>query len=106
MIVSENISALQEIAGEDFEELNNLELNNIDASGNGNESLNPILLSLLFASGVSIGSIIWLVVLAKMVLKYKNKLKVEILTKVMQTLGIFLVLIGIYLGYKSFNIIF
>jgi threonine/homoserine/homoserine lactone efflux protein len=107
IIVSENISALQEIAGEEFEELNKLDLsNNIENNNNPEESLNPISLSLLYAGGVSIGSFFWLAVLAQLVFKYKNKLKVEILSKVMQILGVFLLIIGVYLGYKSFAIIF
>ncbi len=106
IIVSENISALQEMAGEDFEELNNFELGTNENPDNANGSLNPVVLSLLFAGGVAIGSIIWLILLARLVLKYKTKLKVEILSKIMQLLGVFLLLVGLYLGYKSFNIIF
>lgn len=107
IIVSENISALKEIAGEDFEELNNIDFNTkIRNNENSDEILNPITLSLLFAGGVSIGSFIWLALLARLVLKYKNKLKVEILGNIMQILGVFLLIIGIYLGYKSFSIIF
>jgi len=107
IIVSENISTLQEIAGEEFEELNNIELNtNTENKQNIDNRLNPITLSLLYAGGVSIGSLIWLALLAQLVFKYKNKLKVEILSRIMQLLGLFLILIGIYLGYKSFIIIF
>jgi threonine/homoserine/homoserine lactone efflux protein len=105
MIVSENILALQEIAGEDFQELNNLDLNTNTENRNGEENLDPVTLSLLYASGVAIGSMIWLALLARLVFKYKNRLKVHLLTKIMQLLGIFLLVIGMYLGYKSFIII-
>ena len=106
IIVSENISALQQIAGEEFEELNNIDLGTNKNTNHSQERLNPVVLSLLFAGGVSIGSIVWLILLAKLVIKYKTRLKVEILAKIMQLLGIFLLLVGVYLGYKSFSIIF
>jgi threonine/homoserine/homoserine lactone efflux protein len=106
IIVSENISALQEMAGEEFEELNNLDLPANENTDNSQDRLNPVVLSLLFAGGVAIGSMVWLVLLAKLVLKYKTKLKIEFLTKIMKLLGIFLLLVGFYLGYKSFIIIF
>jgi threonine/homoserine/homoserine lactone efflux protein len=106
MIVSENISALQEMAGDEFEELNHIDLGTNENNNPAQERLNPVVLSLLFAGGVSIGSIIWLILLAKLVIKYKTRLKAEILARIMQILGVFLIFVGVYLGYKSFSIIF
>jgi len=61
----------------------------------------PLLLSLFYAFFLSIGSIIWFYYLAMLLSRFRHKININIVNRIIQTLGIVLCLFGIFLGYKA-----
>ena len=105
LLVEENVTSLQEITGKD--------LTNSDSTyiaPNNNEETEhtsyTLLLSNVYAFSLASGSFIWLLILAKLLVKHRNKIKVEILNVIIRILGLILCGIGIYLFWKSFDILF
>lgn len=104
LLVQENITSLKEIGGE--------ELPNIDSTFvSGEVDIKPdehssytLILSTLYAISLSSGSFVWLFLLSKMLVKYRRKIKVEILNWIIKLLGLILCGIGIFLLWKSYDI--
>lgn len=105
LLVHENVTSLQEIAGD--------ELSNIDTkyipTPNGNEEAEhtsyTLLLSIIYAFSLSFGGFVWLGLLSKLLVKYRNKIKIQILNWTIRLLGLILCGIGIYLLWKSYEIL-
>jgi len=102
LIVKENLDTIKKINSE-----NNLEQkveNNIMERFNNrsnDDELNPLVLSLIYAASLSIGSFIWLNFYARMIVKFRNKLKIGLISWIIRVLGFGLILIGIFLVYNS-----
>jgi len=71
---------------------------------NNDNDLNPLVLSLIYASSLSIGSFIWLNLYARTIVKYRNKLKIGLISWIIRVLGLGLIMIGIFLLYSSIKI--
>jgi threonine/homoserine/homoserine lactone efflux protein len=106
MILNENVNSVSEIAGQEFEDLDQLnhDKTNAPVSANGQDTVSGVVLSLVFALSVGSGAALWLDQLARLIIRYRDKIKVGILNLLIQGLGIILVLIGCYLAYKAISI--
>lgn len=62
-------------------------------------------ISLCFAFAVSVGSIIWFIILAASIHKYKNSISYRFLNRIINGLGIFLCLSGVFILYKAIAMI-
>lgn len=105
ILVHENVSSLQEIAGD---ELTKIDSTYIQNNYNGEEaeySSYTLLLSSIYALALSFGGFTWLVILAKLLAKYRNKIKIGILNWTIRTLGALLCGIGVYLVWKALSIL-
>ncbi len=60
-----------------------------------------LLVSSCFALSLSIGSIIWFYLLAFFIFRFRKMINVKILNLVINSLGIFLCLIGVFILYKA-----
>lgn len=104
LLVQENVTSFKEITGD--------ELTSIDSSYTQQNNLEEVehssftlVLSTAYALSLGLGGFIWLVILSKLLVKYRNKIKVEILTWTIRILGIILCGIGLYLLWKSLDIL-
>jgi len=102
LIVKENLNTIKKINSE-----NKLEQkvdNGIMERFNNHskpDQLNPVVLSLIYAGSLSIGSFLWLSLYSRMIVKFRNKLRIGLISGVIRVLGFVLILIGIFLAYNS-----
>ncbi|MEI6820662.1 MAG: LysE family transporter [Bacteroidota bacterium] len=61
----------------------------------------PLLLSFFYALFLSLGSIIWFYYLALLLSKFRHRINILIVNRIIQALGIVLCLFGVFLGYKA-----
>lgn len=102
LIVKENLDTIKKINTENKVE-QKVENNMMERFNNqsNHDELNPLVLSLIYAASLSIGSFIWLNFYSRMIVKYRNKLKIGLISWIIRILGFGLVLIGIFLAYNS-----
>jgi threonine/homoserine/homoserine lactone efflux protein len=67
---------------------------------NGN-TLNPFVLSFIYAGSLSIGSLVWLNFYTRFIVKFRNKLKINLISWIIRLLGLGLIVIGAFLAYNS-----
>jgi threonine/homoserine/homoserine lactone efflux protein len=104
LILNQNIKSVSEITGQEFQQIensNSLLENNLNKEPH--EQVTPLIMSLSFALGVGIGVYFWLHILTKIIIKYRDKIKTSVLDKLIYGLGIMLIFIGIFLGYRAVN---
>ena len=65
----------------------------------------PLLISIFYAFFLAIGSIIWFYYLSYFLVKYRARLNVNIMNRVIQSLGFALCLFGIFLGYTAIRML-
>ncbi|MEN8193573.1 MAG: LysE family transporter [Bacteroidota bacterium] len=105
ILVHENVTSLQEIAGDELTKIDSTYINNNNGNGEAEHSSYTLLLSAIYALSLSFGGFTWLVLLAKLLIKYRNKIKIEILNWIIRFLGLILCGIGVYLLWKSYTIL-
>jgi len=102
LILNQNIQSVSEITGSEFSQFeNNNDLSENDPQQSATQHVTPFIMSLTFALGVGIGIYLWLDILTKIIIKYREKIKTAILDKLIAALGIVLVGIGLFLGYQA-----
>jgi len=105
IVLNENVSSVSEITGTEFENIE--ELNNHNGYKNSEavaNSLPVFILSLAFAFSVGLGALVWLDQLARLIIRHRDKIKVDLLNKLIQFLGIVLFFLGLYLAYQAVKI--
>jgi threonine/homoserine/homoserine lactone efflux protein len=102
ILLNANVNSVSEITGTEFENLDSLYIpqENIN-SETVTDSLPVIILSLVFAFSVGLGALVWLDQLARLIIRYRDKIKVHVLNKLIQFLGVVLFFLGLYLAYQS-----
>ena len=68
------------------------------------DELHPIVLSLIYAASLTLGSLIWLNFYSRIIVKFRNKLKIGLISWIIRMLGLGLILIGAFLAYNSIKI--
>lgn len=66
----------------------------------------PLLASSLYALALAFGSIVWFYLLTLILIHFRLKIKLSIINFIVQGLGVFLCLIGIYFGYTAIRALF
>jgi threonine/homoserine/homoserine lactone efflux protein len=102
LMLNETMKSVSEITGAQFEQLENTE--SVPAKQENTRSssnVNPFAMSLVFAFGVGFGAYVWLYLLARMIIKYREKINIAALNILILSLGILLIGIGVFLGYKA-----
>ena len=61
----------------------------------------PLLLSLCYAFFIALGSIIWFYYLALFLAKFRHRININVINRIIQGLGIILCLFGLFLGWKA-----
>lgn len=104
ILVHENVTSLQEIAGEELAKIDTTYIAE-NVNGEAEYSYYTLLLSALYALSLSLGGFTWLIILAKLLAKYREKIRIEILNWMIRILGTILCGIGVYLLWKSIEIL-
>jgi len=104
LLVHENVTSLQEIAGDELSKIDSTYTPTINGE-EAEHSSYTLLLSVIYALSLSIGGFIWLVILSKLLVKYRNKIKIQILNWIIRFLGLILCGIGVYLLWNSYEIL-
>lgn len=105
LLVQKNVTSLQEIAGDDIAKIDTTHTSISNSNGEHEHSSYAFLLSLAYAIALSFGGFVWLIILAKLLIKYRNKIKIELLSLAIRILGLLLCGIGVYLLWKSYDIL-
>lgn len=60
-----------------------------------------IVISICYALFIAIGSIVWFYLLALFIVRFRTRINIKIIQAFIKGLGIFLVIIGLYFGFKA-----
>jgi threonine/homoserine/homoserine lactone efflux protein len=102
MMLNQTMKSVSEITGTQFDQLENpTTVPSGNEISNTHENVSPFIMSLVFALGVGIGAYVWLYLLARLIIKYREKINISALNILIYSLGVFLIGIGIFLGYKA-----
>jgi threonine/homoserine/homoserine lactone efflux protein len=105
LLLYKNVSSIEEITGEKIESLEEYNLTPPEnAKPPQKESLSTFVLSLTYALTVGFGSFIWFYILSKFLIKYRGRLNIGWLNRLIKMLGIFLFGIGFYLIYEGLRL--
>jgi threonine/homoserine/homoserine lactone efflux protein len=105
LIVKENLDTIKKINSKDSTEYK-VDTSIMERFNNhsNEDELHPIVLSLIYASSLTLGSFIWLNLYTRLIVKFRNKLKIGMISWIVRILGLGLILIGIFLAYNSIKI--
>ena len=103
LIINQNVNSVSEITGAELKDLENINHRHEEESleQTQNDSIPTGILSFVFAFSVALGSLLWLDQLARIIIRYRDKIKVQILNRLIQSLGIILFILGCYIGYRA-----
>ena len=105
LLVYENVTTLQEITGDELTQIDSTYLPIQESDKEAVHSSYTLLLSATYALALGLGGFTWLIILAKILFKYREKIKISILNWIIRTLGLILCSIGIFLFWKSISIL-
>jgi threonine/homoserine/homoserine lactone efflux protein len=98
--LNENVDAVSKIAGPEFKK--NKQFNHeIDSSAEPEDNASVILMTIIYAFTVAVGGLAWLYGYARFIVKHRGKLNLVLLNKMIQSLGVVLILFALYLGYEG-----
>lgn len=105
VIVQENLDTIQKMNSEKQLE-HKIDSGIVERFNNHSkpDQLNPIVLSLIYAGSLSLGSFLWLSLYSRMIVKFRTKLRIGLISGIIKILGFVLILIGFFLAYKSINL--
>jgi threonine/homoserine/homoserine lactone efflux protein len=106
ILMYDNVISLEEITGKKIEALENYDfVPNGDKAIVKRKSLPTLVLSSAYALFVGLGSFIWFYFFSKFLIKHREKVKIELINRIVKLLGVFLFGIGIYLIYEGIVLI-
>jgi len=112
VLLNENVNSVSKLTGSEFKKLEDLEENNLpqeynkDITDKKSSAGSTIFLTFIFALSVALGALIWLIQLARFMVKHRDKIRAGILNRIINSLGLILFFIGGYLGFKAIQMFF
>lgn len=105
MIVQENLDTIQKMNSEKKLE-HKVDSSIVERFNNHSkpDQLNPVVLSLIYAGSLTLGSFLWLNFYSRMIVKFRTKLRIGLISGIIKILGFVLILIGVFLAYKSISL--
>lgn len=102
LIVKENLDTIKKMNsnGQVENKINPDIMERFNNNHKGNV-LNPFVLSFIYAGSLSIGSLVWLNFYTRFIVKFRNRLKISVISWIIRILGFGLILIGIFLAYNA-----
>ncbi len=102
MMLNKSMKSVTEITGTEFEQFETADSASLGTKDTGEEhNVNPFIMSLVFALGVGFGAFVWLYMLTRIIIKYREKINISFLNILIYSLGILLMGIGVFLGYNA-----
>lgn len=102
IIVKENLDTIKKLnSNHGSESKINPDIMERFNNNHNDNSLNPFVLSFIYAGSLSLGSLVWLNFYSRFVVKFRNKLKISLISWIIRILGLGLILIGAYLAFNS-----
>jgi threonine/homoserine/homoserine lactone efflux protein len=108
LIIKENVNSIRQMTGSELKRLKNLpvdSLKTINEDVPDEETLNPLLLGSVYGFSVAFGSFIWLYIYSKTIVKFRKKLNLKLVNRIIQMLGVILLFVAVYLIYKAVQIL-
>ena len=105
LIVKENLDSIKKINSDQKSEqkIDNGIIERFNNHSKADE-LHPIVLSLIYAASLTLGSLVWLNFYSRIIVKFRNKLKIGLISLIIRLLGLGLIIIGAFLAYNSIKI--
>jgi threonine/homoserine/homoserine lactone efflux protein len=104
LVLNKNLDSISEITGSDLEKIkNNRAETETGTYQKTDTDISPLVMSLAFALGVGAGIYIWFYFLTKLIIKYRGIIKSSILENLIRSLGVILIFMGLYLGYRALS---
>lgn len=105
ILVKENVESIQELTGQTFDGLDSTFVDTSSVKSNDNHSSYSLLLSTLYAVSLAAGGFLWLYILAKLLIKYRTKIKIIYLQWIIRGLSFVLFGISFYLLWTSIDML-
>jgi len=105
MLVHENVASIQELTGKTMEGIDTTFVDTIEPAGDVDHSSYSLLLSIIYAVSLATGGFLWLYILAKLLIKYRTKIKLAYLQWIIRGLSFVLFGISIYLLWTSVDML-
>jgi threonine/homoserine/homoserine lactone efflux protein len=114
--IDQNVKVLSKIDGviiekpqsQSIEQFNNIQLPNRKDHGE-EPTLFPknfhLAISICYAFFLALGSILWFYLLAFLIVKYRLRINIKVISLIIRSLGVVLGLIGLYFGYEAIKTI-
>lgn len=102
IIVKENLDTIKQMNSNSQTE-KKIDRDIMERFNNHHDSneLNPFVLSFIYAGSLSIGSLIWLNFYTRFIVKFRNRLKITVISWIIRALGFGLIIIGVFLAYNA-----
>ena len=105
MLVQENVASIQEITGEALDGIDSTFTDTPKTSVDNENSSYSLLLSIIYAVSLATGGFLWLYILAKLLIKYRAKIKLKYLQWIIRGLSFVLFGISFYLFWTSIDML-
>ncbi len=105
MLVHENVVSIQELTGETMGGIDSTFVDTPSISGNEDHSSYSLLLSIIYAVSLAAGGFLWLYILAKLLIKYRTKIKIAYLQWIIRGLSFVLFGISSFLLWTSIDML-
>ena len=105
LLVYENVTSFQEFTGNKLTQIDSSYIPVQIPEGEAEHSSYTFLLSLTYAFALALGGFTWLIILARQLIKHRDKIKINILNWIIKFLGLVLCSIGTFLVWKSISIL-
>jgi len=105
ILVKENVESIQELTGETFDGIDSTFVDDSSTASNENQSSYSLLLSIIYSVSLAAGGFLWLYILAKLLIKYRTKIKIIYLQWIIRGLSFVLFGISFYLLWTSVNML-
>ncbi len=108
IIIDKNVNSLKRIEANETPKQNNFSVKseNNEAINGQKNPLNPLLLGISYGLPLAVGSFFWLYIYSHLLVRYRKKLRVSLLNKIIHLLGFLLLIFSIYLIYQAALILF
>ena len=107
--IDQNAKEISSIEGSKIENSQNLHLHNFQLPKIKNHNEEPtifpphfhLIISICYAFFISVGSIIWFYLLAYLIVRFRKRINIKIISLFIKSLGVVLCIIGLYFGYQA-----
>lgn len=115
--IDKNVAIISQIEGKKleihenkvFKKLDNMQVRSEENQAKEQTAFPPkfhLVISICYALSISLGSIIWFYLLAYLIVRYRKRINIKIISLTVKGMGLTLCIIGLYFGYLAVKMIF